>query len=331
MSSPFDRLMSDFPHGDVEGFRQGCKAGDCPATPFKCRDLASRYRSDATFRRIYDTGLRGEELATAVAIASGASPVPALEQQAKKAAAPKKRKEVLAGKALQLDEATPAPTPATTYAPETSPASKPGPRRGRAADQAINTELLERHAAGESLESLGEWLGCKPDSAYRRINRVRARERAEQRDTATDPKPMAPGGIVPVQAPEELRSLEEQLADELGVALNSDSEPEDSEPASEQEPEAATTAEPASEAGKEPWPDPSAFWEDYLGTEQKKLSATALQFLPEPLKQSPFAAALEGVAKFIASIRDLAPDVEVSISISLESTGAADPASESAG
>jgi len=324
VSSPFDRLMADFPHGDIEGFRQGCKAGDCPATPFKCRDLASRYRSDATFRRIYDTGLRGEELATAVAIASGASPAPALEQQAKKAAAPKKRKEVLAGKALQLDETT----PATTSAPEPSPAPKSGPRRGRAADQAINVELLERHAAGESLESLGEWLGCKPDSVYRRINRVRARERAEQRDTAAEPTPMAPGGIVPVQAPEELRSLEEQLAEALGVELSSDSEPGDSEPASEQESEAAATAEPAPET-QETWLD-SSIWDGYLGEDLKKLRSAPMQVVPNLPEQSPFAAALQSLAEFIASIRDFDPDVEVSISISLESAGATDRSSESA-
>lgn len=320
--------MADFPHGDIEGFRQGCKAGDCPATPFKCRDLALRYRSDATFRRIYDTGLRGEELATAVAIASGASPAPALEQQAKKAAAPKKRKEVLAGKALQLDEATPAPTPGTTSAPEPSPAPKSGPRRGRAADQAINVELLERHAAGESLESLGEWLGCKPDSVYRRINRVRARERAEQRDTAAEPKPMAPGGIVPLQASEELRSLEEQLAEELGVDLSGDTESEDSALTSDQEQEAASTAEPAPEA-QETWLDPS-IWDDLLGEDLNKLRSAPLQLIPDSPERSPFAAALQSLAEFIGSIRDLAPDVEVSISISLESTGAADPASESA-
>ncbi len=74
MTNPLDRLADGFPHGTLEGEAAGCTTADCPAKPMSCRDVALRHRQDRTFRRLYDTGLRGEDLVDALAIASGMDP-----------------------------------------------------------------------------------------------------------------------------------------------------------------------------------------------------------------------------------------------------------------
>ncbi|MGW9021289.1 hypothetical protein ACWGOE_07395 [Leucobacter chromiiresistens] len=75
MSSAIDRLTDDFPpHGTLEGERAGCLGADCPARPFRCRDVGGRYRSDFKFKKLYSTGLRGDDLAAALELGAPAKP-----------------------------------------------------------------------------------------------------------------------------------------------------------------------------------------------------------------------------------------------------------------
>jgi len=62
MGNPLDRLDDSFPHGTVEGERGGCYGSSCPATPLTCAEVASQYRTDFRFKRLYKSGLRGQEL-----------------------------------------------------------------------------------------------------------------------------------------------------------------------------------------------------------------------------------------------------------------------------
>lgn len=62
MSNPLERLRDDFPHGTVEGGRDGCTTRDCPAEPLQCWEVVRSYRMDMRFKRAYQAGARGEEL-----------------------------------------------------------------------------------------------------------------------------------------------------------------------------------------------------------------------------------------------------------------------------
>ncbi|MBU3994911.1 MAG: hypothetical protein KKF42_03900 [Actinobacteria bacterium] len=62
MGNPLDRLDDSFPHGTVEGERGGCYGSSCPASPLTCAEVASQYRTDFRFKRLYKSGLRGQEL-----------------------------------------------------------------------------------------------------------------------------------------------------------------------------------------------------------------------------------------------------------------------------
>lgn len=57
-----DRMADDFPHGTIEGERAGCVASDCPAEPLTCAEIGGHYRRDFRFNRLYQSGLRGQEL-----------------------------------------------------------------------------------------------------------------------------------------------------------------------------------------------------------------------------------------------------------------------------
>lgn len=60
--NPHDLLADGFPHGTLEGERAGCSTSVCPGTPLTCTEVASSYRTDIKFKRLYTTGLRGQEL-----------------------------------------------------------------------------------------------------------------------------------------------------------------------------------------------------------------------------------------------------------------------------
>lgn len=68
MVDPYARLADGFPHGTLEGANAGCQAADCPARPLQCKEVASRHRVDARFRRHYDAGHRGQALLNAIAL-----------------------------------------------------------------------------------------------------------------------------------------------------------------------------------------------------------------------------------------------------------------------
>lgn len=61
--NPLERLRDDFPHGTLEGERAGCVTKDCPARPLQCWEVARGYRIDMRFKRAYQAGARGAELA----------------------------------------------------------------------------------------------------------------------------------------------------------------------------------------------------------------------------------------------------------------------------
>lgn len=63
-----DMLEDSFPHGTMNGYRQGCKTGHCPA-PITCTDLRTRYQGDWAFRKRVDAGWTVEQLAAADAAA----------------------------------------------------------------------------------------------------------------------------------------------------------------------------------------------------------------------------------------------------------------------
>ena len=63
--NPHDLLDDSFPHGTVDGERQGCVTRNCPAQPLQCLDVARNYRTDHGFKQLYNAGMRGEELVEA--------------------------------------------------------------------------------------------------------------------------------------------------------------------------------------------------------------------------------------------------------------------------
>lgn len=53
--SAADLLDDGFPHGTLDGYREGCRGSHC-AAPIACRDVYRRYSGDAEFRRLIDSG-----------------------------------------------------------------------------------------------------------------------------------------------------------------------------------------------------------------------------------------------------------------------------------
>jgi len=60
--NPLDLLSSDIEHGTLEGERAGCVTSACPGAPLTCAEVAGSYRRDIRFKRLYTSGLRGQEL-----------------------------------------------------------------------------------------------------------------------------------------------------------------------------------------------------------------------------------------------------------------------------
>jgi hypothetical protein len=60
--SAFDLLDDSFPHGTVDGYRQGCKTNHCPA-PVSCTLVDRWARSDIRFHRLVTEGATGDQLA----------------------------------------------------------------------------------------------------------------------------------------------------------------------------------------------------------------------------------------------------------------------------
>lgn len=62
MSRTFDLYAPDFPHGTVDGYRQGCHGSVCGAV-IACRDVYRRYQGDFSFRRLIGSGMTVAEIA----------------------------------------------------------------------------------------------------------------------------------------------------------------------------------------------------------------------------------------------------------------------------
>jgi len=62
--SAADLLEDTFPHGTMDGYRQGCKTGHCPA-PITCTVVRTRYAADWAFRKRVDAGWTVAQLAAA--------------------------------------------------------------------------------------------------------------------------------------------------------------------------------------------------------------------------------------------------------------------------
>lgn len=73
----------DFPHGTLDGYRAGCRAGRCP-TAITCRDVKRRYAGDYAFARMIDDGMTVDEIVAAEHAAAEAA------REAKRARKPKR-------------------------------------------------------------------------------------------------------------------------------------------------------------------------------------------------------------------------------------------------
>lgn len=59
--SSADLLEDSFPHGSVDGYRDGCRGALCPAV-ISCRDVHRRYCGDFSFKKAIDAGATLEEI-----------------------------------------------------------------------------------------------------------------------------------------------------------------------------------------------------------------------------------------------------------------------------
>lgn len=76
-------FSTSFPHGTVDGYRNGCRAGRCPAA-ITCRDVNRRYAGDYAFARMIDDGMTVAQIVAAEQAAAEAA------RQAERARKPKR-------------------------------------------------------------------------------------------------------------------------------------------------------------------------------------------------------------------------------------------------
>lgn len=117
-----DRLEDGFPHGTVDGYRGGCRDGNCPA-PMACRDVYRRYSGDFGFRRLVDAGIPLEEI-----LRRDEAERAGIEQRDKAAARAARKGDA----AATSTKAPAAPRPPATPKPEKRPAAAIAPKRAPA-------------------------------------------------------------------------------------------------------------------------------------------------------------------------------------------------------
>lgn len=61
MSHTLDLYDPAFPHGTVDGYRQGCHGSACGSL-IACRDVYRRYQGDYSFRKLIDSGMTAAEI-----------------------------------------------------------------------------------------------------------------------------------------------------------------------------------------------------------------------------------------------------------------------------
>ena len=89
-----DMLDDSFPHGTMNGYRQGCKTGHCTA-PITCSTVRTRYVSDWAFRKRVDAGWTAAQIQEADAAEAEAAKVAARAERRRdreKAAAKARRR-----------------------------------------------------------------------------------------------------------------------------------------------------------------------------------------------------------------------------------------------
>ncbi|MBL5975343.1 MAG: hypothetical protein D3X82_16745 [Candidatus Leucobacter sulfamidivorax] len=204
MTNPLDLLADGFPHGTVEGERRGCLTSACPASPLQCKEVASRYRSDMKFKRLYGTGLRGQDLVDALAIANGAGDELKRAVQAATLAVEDDARIDVAAAQLEAPRRGPEPRPRRER-PVDTPISVDQIKRTRARrlTEDEQRELLDRRQAGATLAELAEWMGCTIEATR---NRIRAAGRLFDVD------------VEAVDRPKRKPTLREELEAELASA-----------------------------------------------------------------------------------------------------------------
>ena len=101
---------TEFPHGTVQGFADGCRGGQCPA-PVECRTVHVRYSGDYSFRKRIDAGMSVSEIVEieAAEVAEGVALVAAArraEREAERVAQPRAKRVERAVRKPRVDRAT---------------------------------------------------------------------------------------------------------------------------------------------------------------------------------------------------------------------------------
>lgn len=101
---------TEFPHGTVQGFNDGCRGSQCPA-PVECRTVHMRYSGDYSFRKRIDAGMLVSEIVEleAAEVAEGVALVAAArraEREAERVARPRAKRVERAVRKPRVDRAT---------------------------------------------------------------------------------------------------------------------------------------------------------------------------------------------------------------------------------
>ncbi|UOQ58588.1 hypothetical protein MUN78_07120 [Leucobacter allii] len=195
--NPLDVLASA-PHGTLEGERAGCVTSACPATPMTCAEVAGTYRRDIRFKRLYSSGLRGQELYDVFRdgrLSDAAAPGPARDGE------------------LEPSEAE-STTAASAATPE--PATLPDvPEDWGSLLPSKRTELLVAwEDGGLSFAEIAEMVGSKPAGIASALRAARKRrgEEAEPTAAAAAPAPQPEPTTVPEAEPQLQRRPEPRQA-----------------------------------------------------------------------------------------------------------------------
>lgn len=179
--NPHDLQADGFPHGTLDGERAGCSASVCPATPLTCTEVARSYRTDMKFKRLYNTGLRGQELVDVYQDGKPTAP-----------AEPKK--------------------------PKRSPVAAPEAERFASLDQeAQYRKLLEWRDEGMTPGAIATMIGMRAPSVGRMLTAASRRLDAIREETQTPAPEPAPREQEQEQEPRESAPLEAEAAEAAPV------------------------------------------------------------------------------------------------------------------
>jgi DNA-binding NarL/FixJ family response regulator len=204
VSRTFDLYDPSFPHGTVDGYRQGCHGSAC-GSAIACRDVYRRYQGDYSFRKLIDAGMTAAEIA-----ARDEAEREATRQRDRQAAIAERRREAAARKPARVR---------AVRAPRPPKAPKP-PREPRATAATAHAAEIAR-LRGEGLDDgqIAEQIGISRDTVGRvrrhlglapvvvaRIPRV-GRELRPRKDRRADVARLHAQGL-----------RDDEVAAELGIA-----------------------------------------------------------------------------------------------------------------